>query len=953
MVNALQGAVGSIKSIKDIGDSKSSRVNAMAAANSALGTYKAGQGLADIANDPKAAASQDVSVSITYGEQKNVDQTKTQGTLASASQINAGNQVNIVATGAGKDSNINIIGSDVAGKGGTNLYADNEVNIKSTEQVHQERSENKSEGWNAGVAISYGQGGFAFGVTAGGNYGKGYGNGDEVTYRNSHVGDENSKTSIISGGVTTIAGGQVVGKSVHLDAAALNIESQQDTLKFEGEQQNIEGQITVGYGVSGSASYSQSKVNADYAAVREQSGIFAGDDGYQINVKGQTHLKGGLITSTKAAEDAGKNQFSSGSIVVEDIQNHANYDASGFGISGSASFNADLGLGEHAKAQSDSTNSNGQLLTGKDSIQANRSIGFGSDSGSDASVTYAGINTQHITITDAEAQKALTGQSIEDAKAAAYLTINTENKDQAAGFLENNFDKEAVQKEINLQVDVSKEFSVNTQAAIADLDKAIKDKEKAGQDTTTLENTSRLLKVVAAGLAAPTDSVLGMAAAAASPEVAREIGQYFKENAELNKIDGGNRAEQGSAAHILAHTVLGAAVAAAGGNDALTAGLAAGGAEAVAPVVSNWLYGTTNPEELTTEQKATISSIAGLAGAGLGGISGNSVTDVVAGSQVAQNAVENNFLTKAQVQLINLELTNCALLNKGECNRVDEILYEAKKKSSANIALVEKYILEGNIEALNKLINQAATSSVVNQLIPRGYGVGGNGPDLVTRQNNVKIFESVKGSYSIFGTDVQQAQESNEFRSAHCRGLTSAQCNTLTQSAWDAQYSKYYAVMAVSTLVGGVGVRPKSVPRLAQLPKNTVDSLKSKLLKPATIPKSEAAVKKVPNNFASEELLNRHVRDHGKEFQVTNAAEYLEIGRNIVKNGSKIEYNYQGEIRTGYVKFMGTTRKGDAKFGFVGTNNQGFITTIHTKSGKEAWKTFSGNSKDKTIYPIK
>lgn len=186
-------------------------------------------------------------------------------------------------------------------------------------------------------------------------------------------------------------------------------------------------------------------------------------------------------------------------------------------------------------------------------------------------------------------------------KTAAYLTINTWSKDQAAGFL-NNFDKDAVQKEINLQVDVSKEFSVNTQAAIADLDKAIKDKEKAGQDTTTLENTSRLLKVVAAGLA-PTDSVLGMAAAAASPEVARG-GQYFKrENAELNKIDGGNRAEQSSAAHILAHTVLGAAVAAAGGNDALTAGLAAGGAEAVAPVVSNWLYGTTNPEELTTEQK--------------------------------------------------------------------------------------------------------------------------------------------------------------------------------------------------------------------------------------------------------------------------------------------------------------------------------------------------------------
>ena len=751
VVNAVQGAVSAIQSFDKIGDSKNDRVNAMAAANSAWGTYKAGQGLADIANDPKAAASQDVSVSITYGEQKNVDQTKTQGTLASASQINAGNQVNIVATGAGKDSNINIIGSDVAGKGGTNLYADNEVNIKSTEQVHQERSENKSEGWNAGVAISYGQGGFAFGVTAGGNYGKGYGNGDEVTYRNSHVGDENSKTSIISGGVTTIAGGQVVGKSVHLDAAALNIESQQDTLKFEGEQQNIEGQITVGYGASGSASYSQSEVNADYASVREQSGIFAGDDGYQISVKEQTHLKGGLITSTKAAEDAGKNYFSTGSIVVEDIQNHANYDASGFGIGGSASFNANLGLGEHAKAQGDAKNDKGQLLTGKDSVQANRSIGFGSDSGSDASVTYAGINTKNITITDAAAQKALTGQNIEDAKAAAHLAINSEDKDQASGLLANNFDKEAVQKEINLQVAVTKQFSANTQVVIADLDKAIENKKQAGQDTTNLENASRLLKVVSAGLLAPTDSVLGMAAAAASPEVAREIGQYFKENAELNKIDGGNRAEQGSAAHILAHTVLGAAVAAAGGNDALTAGLAAGGAEAVAPVVSNWLYGTSNPEELTTEQKATISSIAGLAGAGVGGISGGSVSDVVAGSQVAQNAIDNNLLiNKLGEEKLNtnaLKLLNEKLKKLGVQSADDYY----KRMNQCTTDACRKQVLSEYQKASDlagRLILSAFNSGQISQsevdILVSGYANammrGSGASESITRKDNDTIY---------------------------------------------------------------------------------------------------------------------------------------------------------------------------------------------------------------------
>ncbi|HHF1625636.1 TPA: hemagglutinin repeat-containing protein, partial [Haemophilus influenzae] len=44
---------------------------------------------------------------------------------AAKSQVNAGGKVNIVATGAGKDSNINIKGSDISGKQGTSLIADN------------------------------------------------------------------------------------------------------------------------------------------------------------------------------------------------------------------------------------------------------------------------------------------------------------------------------------------------------------------------------------------------------------------------------------------------------------------------------------------------------------------------------------------------------------------------------------------------------------------------------------------------------------------------------------------------------------------------------------------------------------------------------------------------------------------------------------------------------------
>lgn len=48
------------------------------------------------------------------------------------------------------------------------------------------------------------------------------------------------------------------------------------------------------------------------------------------------------------------------------------------------------------------------------------------------------------------------------------------------------------------------------------------------------------------------------------------------------------------------------------------------------------------------------------------------------------------------------------------------------------------------------------------------------------------------------------------------------------------------------------------------------------------------------------------------------------------------------ERRTGYVQFMGNNSKGNAKFAFVGTNNEGYITTFHTESGKTFWKMLNG-----------
>jgi len=402
--------------------------------------------------------------------------------------------VNIVATGAGKDSNINIKGSDISGKQGTTLIAGNQVNIEAAEQNHQESSTNKSSGFNAGVAIKVGSG-VAAGITVGGNYGKGYGNGDETSYVASHVGDSQSKTVINAGGDANLIGSQVKGKRVEVNAQNLNIESLQDTATYKGKQMNVSGSVTAGYGVSAGGSYNKSKVNADHASVNEQAGIYAGDEGYDINVNKHTDLKGALITSTQKAEADGKNHFSTGSLTHSDIENHSNYSGSSFGVSGSVAANFDTPFGKEGQAQSskqavdddgnpiyrndrgelttEAKNAQGkdnakQLATGWDSLETSTGFGIGRDKESQSSVTKSGINTANIEIRDQAEQLAKTGETVEQTLDSIKTDVTTDNAEQHSGKLENHFDKDKVMKELNIQVKVTQDFRKNAFSMIDD-----------------------------------------------------------------------------------------------------------------------------------------------------------------------------------------------------------------------------------------------------------------------------------------------------------------------------------------------------------------------------------------------------------------------------------------------------------------------------------------------------
>ena len=569
--------------------------------------------------------------------------------------------MNIIATGAGKSSNIDIVGSDIWGKQGTTLIADNQVNIKAAEQTHQERSTNKSSGFNAGVAIGKG---VSAGLTVGGNYGKGYGNGDETTYVASHVGDIQSKTVIQAGGDANVIGSGIQGKRVQLSAENLNIESLQNKASYDGKQMNVNGSITVGYGFSAEGGYSKSKMNSNHASVNEQAGIYAGDEGYDVNVKNHTDLKGALITSTQQAESSGLNQFSTGTLSHSDIENHSSYKGSSIGISAKGDANGGW--------------------TGQEKNGISGGVGYGRESDNQDSVTKSGINTQNIEIRNENAQQARTGKSITETLTAIKTDISTDNAESQSGKLENRFDKNALQKELNVQVEATKGFvqtasaagnaianklgeeavakQREAQAAQEVADRAYKanpSKENetalntANQNLITANNEADkwqtggeykrkidgAMNAISAALGGLPAA--GIATSALSPEINHQIKLATEGSPMANKV---------------AHALWGAVEAySANQNAAAGAGGALAG-EVMADVIAKELYGK-KPNQLNREEKEVVSSVSQAAGALVGGAAANSSQGIGVGLTTAKNAVENNYLSVADVENLIRELS--------------------------------------------------------------------------------------------------------------------------------------------------------------------------------------------------------------------------------------------------------------------------------------------------------
>ena len=582
----------------------------------------AAQGLAGGINANSLKGLGNTRIQATIGSHKSESNSSSYTEQNQASNITA-NNLALIATGAGRDSNINVNGSNLDVNNDALFKADNDFNVNGVAQNSNTRSNNKSSSTAIGGYASFGQNTSA-GITASASRGKGYANSDSTTYANSQI-NVGSTTTFDIGNDVNIKGGIITtNRAQGAIGGDVNIESLQDTATYDSNQKNMGFSADIdiaggGAGSSLSVNGGKTNLNADYQAVGEQSGIFTGDGGIDLTAGGKTTLIGGAITTTDAALQAGLNNYvSKGGIETQDINNTTSYDGN--------AIQAGLSLGD---------------TTGKPQANLN-GLGYGTDSDSDSSVTRAGI----------------TG-------IAGSQDITTDNRAEYAGILENSFDAGRVNEELGAQVEITQAFDQERRKIKTEINakeqKLRKEAEEQGQlgNTTArdklieqadkVQNQGLLFDAISGAIYGPnSNGATGYMAKAASPFVANQIGTYFKANEAINSIDGGTRSEQGSAAHILAQGILGAAISYATGNDALTDGVSAGTGEATAPLLSKYLYGVDKPSELTAEQKDTVSAITSALGVGIGVTTG-SASDAANAAETSKVAVEDNYLSQKQI----------------------------------------------------------------------------------------------------------------------------------------------------------------------------------------------------------------------------------------------------------------------------------------------------------------
>ena len=287
--------------------------------------------------------SQGLSLNVSVGSSQSRSESKSTIVVANGSNVKAAGDVKITST----EKDINIIGSNVEGKDVT-LNAKENLNITASETTNKLEQNSQSSSASVGVDFNIATGQVSS-VTISGSKSKGEVDANSTSYNESTV-KADKNLDFTSGKDTNIKGGELSGEKVTGNVGKdLNIESKQDKNSYK--EKNSSAGFGVGVDLSGKndgiattdkkdkasnankagifGSATKSNVDSNYESVTDQSGIYAGKEGFDIRAEANTDLKGGIISS-EAEKD--KNKISTGTLTYEDIQNKADYKAGSIGI---------------------------------------------------------------------------------------------------------------------------------------------------------------------------------------------------------------------------------------------------------------------------------------------------------------------------------------------------------------------------------------------------------------------------------------------------------------------------------------------------------------------------------------------------------------------------------------------------------------------------------------------
>ncbi|WP_317615886.1 hemagglutinin repeat-containing protein [Pectobacterium peruviense] len=707
---ALNSAVQSIQAAKSESDGRLALLQGMKAG---LAGYQAYQGSQSELNNKGEASF--VGVSISLGAQNSRSSQTSEQKQSFGSTLNATRDIGIDA----RTGDITVAGSQLKAGGDVMMNAAQDIHLISARNSEALSGKNSSSGGNIGVSLGLSNGSAGLSIFANVNAAKGRETGTGNTWSETTV-DAGNHVTLKSDRDTRLIGAQVNAERIDVDAGRnLLLQSQQDSDRYDSKQVSgsAGGSFTWGGGGgSGYISLSKDKMHSNYDSVQQQTGFFAGKDGFGIKTGEHTQLDAAVIGSTASAE---KNRLETGTLGWSGLNNKAEFKVEHSG----AGFSASPSMG-------------GSMLSTLAMNVPSALMALG-NSGNASSTTYAAVSDGSLLLRD-------TAKQVQD---IATLSRDVEHANNALSPI---FNKEKEQKrlkqaqligEIGAQVMdiVRTEGELKAQKAAEAKGDSKVERPKDGDSVAQWEDYKKALTESPTYKAemqkygtgsdfqraaqAATAAIQALAGGDIQKAIASGASPYL---AQLVKDvtmpkDESKATASDIAANAMAHAVVGAVVAQLSGQDAAAGALGASSGELIARAIMADQYPGKTANDLTEAEKQSVSALSTLAAGLVSGLAGNSTASAASGAQSGRNAVENNYLSNQQRSERDKEFDAC----KGNMScqlqvgaKWDAISLGQDAAYGAGMLVGVPQGIYDSVESLSKSISDpAAAYDAIKQLI--------------------------------------------------------------------------------------------------------------------------------------------------------------------------------------------------------------------------------------------